>query len=82
MHQEVIALTSKEYAILEYWLRIPDHVLPHTQIAGHVWKHDFGSMSNVVGVCTGNLRRKPGDDRELRLRHTIRGTGYPLKVPA
>lgn len=76
-----VDLTSKEYAILEYFVRNPNRVLTRTQIAEHVWDYDFVSMSNVIDVYVGYLRRKLGDDREPRLLRTIRGTGYQLKVP-
>ncbi|MGH2459973.1 MAG: response regulator transcription factor [Chloroflexota bacterium] len=77
-----IALTSKEYSILEYFARHPNRVLTRTQIAEHIWNYDFVAMSNVVDVYVGYLRRKLGDDREPRLLRTIRGTGYQLKAPA
>ncbi len=76
-----IELTSKEYAILEYFVRNPNRVLTRTQIAEHVWDYDFVSMSNVIDVYVGYLRRKLGDDREPRLLRTIRGTGYQFRVP-
>ena len=75
-----IELTSKEYAILEYFLRNPNRVLTRTQIAEHVWDYDFVSMSNVIDVYVGYLRRKLGDDGESRLLRTIRGAGYQLKA--
>jgi heavy metal response regulator len=77
-----VDLTTKEYAILEYFLRNPNRVLTRTQIAEHVWDYDFASMSNVVDVYVGYLRRKLADDREPRLMRTIRGTGYQLRAPA
>jgi DNA-binding response OmpR family regulator len=76
-----IELTSKEYAILEYFMRHPNRVLSRTQIAEHVWNYDFVAMSNVVDVYVGYLRHKLGDEREPRLFHTIRGTGYQLRAP-
>ena len=76
-----VELTSKEFAILEYFVRNPNRVLTRTEIAEHVWDYDFVSMSNVVDVYLGYLRRKLGDDREPRLLRTIRGTGYQLRVP-
>ena len=76
-----IELTSKEYAILEYFVRSPNRVLTRAQIAEHVWDYDFVAMSNVVDVYVGNLRRKLKDDRDPRLLYTIRGTGYQLRVP-
>lgn len=77
----LIELTSKEYMILEYFVRNPNRVLTRTQIAEHVWDYDFVSMSNIVDVYVGYLRRKLNDDQEPRLLHTIRGAGYQLKVP-
>jgi DNA-binding response OmpR family regulator len=77
-----VELTSREYAVLEYFLRHPNQVLTRTQIAEHVWDYDFVAMSNVVDVYIRYLRRKLGDDAEPRLLRTIRGTGYQLKVAA
>lgn len=77
----LIDLTSKEYAILEYFARNPNGVLTRTQIAEHVWDYEFVAMSNVVDVYVGYLRRKLDDYREPRLIHTIRGTGYQLRLP-
>jgi len=77
---KLIELTTKEYAILEYFARNPNRVLTRTQIAEHVWDFDFLSMSNVIDVYIGYLRRKLGDDTEPRLLRTIRGTGYQLRV--
>ncbi len=77
---QAIELTSKEYTILEFFARNPNRVLTRTQIAEHVWDYDFVSMSNIVDVYIGYLRRKLQDDREPRLLHTIRGTGYQLRA--
>ena len=77
---KVVELTSKEYAILEYFARNPNRVLTRTQIAQHVWDYDFVAMSNIVDVYVGNLRRKLGDDGEQRLLYTLRGTGYQLRA--
>jgi DNA-binding response OmpR family regulator len=76
-----IELTSKEYAMLEYFMRNPNRVLTRTQIAEHVWDYDFMSMSNVIDVYVRYLRRKLGDDQEPRLFRTVRGTGYQLRAP-
>jgi DNA-binding response OmpR family regulator len=77
-----VDLTSKEYAVLEYFVRHPNQVLTRTQIAEHVWDYDFVAMSNVVDVYVRYLRRKLSDEAEPRLLRTIRGTGYQLKVAA
>lgn len=77
----LIPLASKEYAVLEYLVRNANRVLTRTQIAEHVWDYDFTAMSNVVDVYIRYLRRKLDDNFEPKLLHTIRGTGYQLKVP-
>ncbi len=78
----VIDLTTKEYAILEYFMRNPNRVLTRTQIAEHVWDYGFVALSNVIDVYVGYLRRKLGDSREPRLLRTVRGAGYQLRVPS
>ncbi len=80
--QRIIDLASKEYAVLEYFLRNPNRVLSRSQIAEHVWDYDFSAMSNVVDVYIRTLRRKLNDEQEPRLFRTIRGAGYQLYAPA
>lgn len=76
-----IELTSKEYAVLEYFLHNVGRVLTRTQIAEHVWDYDFVAMSNVIDVYVRSLRRKLDDDGDNRLFHTVRGVGYQLRAP-
>lgn len=74
-----IELTSKEYALLEYFMRNPDRVLTRTMISEHVWDYHFDSMTNVVDVYVNYLRKKIDKGFEPRLIHTIRGVGYIMK---
>jgi len=74
-----IELTSKEYALLEYFMRNPDKVLTRTMITEHVWDYHFDSMTNVIDVYVNYLRRKIDKDFEPKLIHTIRGVGYIMK---
>jgi len=76
-----IELTSREFALLEFLMRNPDHVLSRTQIAEHVWNYDFTALSNVVDVYIRNLRRKMDDAYEPKLIQTVRGSGYRLRAP-
>jgi len=77
---EAIELTSKEYALLDYFMRNPDRVLTRTMIAEHVWDYDFDSMTNVIDVYVNYLRKKIDRDREPKLIHTVRGSGYVMKA--
>ncbi len=73
-----IELTSKEYALLEYFMRNPGKVLTRTMISEHVWDYHFDSMTNVIDVYVNYLRKKIDKDFEPKLIHTIRGVGYIL----
>jgi heavy metal response regulator len=76
---ERIELTSKEFALLDYFMRNPGRVLTRTMIAEHVWDYDFDSMTNVIDVYVNYLRKKIDSNREPKLIHTVRGVGYVLK---
>ena len=75
-----IELTSKEYALLEYFMRNPDKVLTRTMISEHVWDYHFDSMTNVIDVYVNYLRKKIDKGFEPKLIHTIRGVGYILSA--
>ena len=74
-----ISLTSREYALLEYFLRNQGHVLSRSQIADHVWNYDFDYDSNVVDVYVRYLRNKIDKGFVFPLIHTVRGHGYVVK---
>lgn len=73
-----IELTSKEYALLDYFMRNPNRVLTRTMISEHVWDYHFDSMTNVIDVYVNYLRKKIDKGFEKKLIHTIRGVGYIL----
>ena len=73
-----IALTSKEYSLLEYLMRHPNQILTRSAIAEHVWNYDFDNLTNLIDVHIFALRRKLDDAHDLKLLHTVRGVGYRL----
>ena len=75
-----IALTAREYALLEYFLRSRGRVLTRPVLAEHVWGLDFDPESNIIDVYVGYLRRKIDTAGERRLLHTVRGAGYALRA--
>jgi DNA-binding response OmpR family regulator len=77
-----ITLTTREYALLEYFLRNPGRVLTRPMLAEHVWGLDFDPESNIVDVYVGYLRRKVDGPDDTRLVHTVRGAGYVLRTDA
>ncbi len=76
---QILALSAKEYAILEYMLRNKGVVLSRDRIEQHVWNYDFEGGSNVVDVYIRYLRRKIDAGFEKKLLHTVRGAGYVLR---
>src|SRR4029079_17193789 len=72
-------LTTTEAHLLELFMRNPRQVLPRSLIYERVWGYDFSHSSNALDVYVGYLRRKTQADDEVRLIHTVRGTGYVLR---
>jgi two-component system copper resistance phosphate regulon response regulator CusR len=77
----VLALTTREYALLEYLARRPDAVAGRADIAEHVWDDRYDPFSNVIDVYVQRLRRKLGQAGATAEIRTRRGEGYQL-VPA
>ncbi len=74
-----IALSAKEYAILEYMMYNLGTVLSREQIENHIWNYDYEGGTNVVDVYIRYLRKKIDDNYDKKLIHTIRGMGYTIK---
>lgn len=81
-HGQVIDLTAKEFALLEYLMRHPNHLLSRTVIAEAIWDYSFYHESNVVDVYISYLRRKIDDPFDQKMIQTVRGMGYRLVEPA
>lgn len=75
-----LALSAREFAVLEYLLRHAGAVVTRTQLAEHVWDDSYDAASNVIDVTVYHLREKLDRNREPRLIHTVRGVGYVLKA--
>lgn len=74
-----IALSPKEFAVLEHLLVCKDKIVSRSQISEHVWDDSFDALSNVIDVTVHRLRRKIDGERGGRLLHTVKGAGYILK---
>lgn len=75
-----IELTATEFRLLRYLMLNPRRVLTRAQILDHVWDYDFGGDARVLETYVSYLRKKI-DFVEPRLIHTVRGTGYSLRLP-
>lgn len=78
--EKKIALTAKEFQLLEYLLRNKEKVVSRSDIAKNVWEIDFDTQTNVIDVYVNFLRKKLDKDFEPKLIHTQVGMGYILKV--
>lgn len=76
---QIIQLTWKEFALLEYLMRNKDRVLSRTKIFDHIWGDDLDTSSNVVDVYISYLRDKIDKNYSPKLIHTVRNVGYVLK---
>jgi DNA-binding response OmpR family regulator len=74
---EAVALTPREFSLLEYLMRRVGDVVSKRDILEHVWDPDFYEP-NVVEVYIGYLRRKIDAPFQRQAIQTIRGVGYRL----
>jgi two-component system OmpR family response regulator len=73
-----IALTAREFSLLDFLARRAGTVVTRSELIDHVWDGDYDGLSNVVDVHVANLRRKlavPGRPDPIE---TIRGVGYRM----
>ncbi len=77
-----IALTGKEYALLEYLMRNRGNIMTETNIIEHVWDMDYDPGTNVVNVYIHHLRSSIDKNHAVKLIHTVRGVGYVIKETA
>lgn len=71
-----VAITTKEFALLEFFVRNPGETFTRGEITERVWDMSYEPSSNVVDVYISNLRRKLDKPFEQKLLHTVVGTGY------
>jgi two-component system OmpR family response regulator len=76
----IIELQNKEFTLLEYLMRNPEHVISKSQILEKVWHYDFDPQTNVVDVLICRLRNKIERGYQGKLLKTIRGVGYVLRA--
>lgn len=70
-----VALTSKEFALLHYFMTRPGEVFSQEHLLEHVWDEMADPMTNVVRVTLSNLRKKLGEPQVIE---TVPGRGYRL----
>jgi two-component system copper resistance phosphate regulon response regulator CusR len=74
-----IVLTTKEYHLLELFMRNPNKTLSRDYIAEKVWDIQFDTGTNFIDVYVNYLRKKIEKGSQAKLIHTVIGMGYILK---
>jgi DNA-binding response OmpR family regulator len=74
--EKLVDLSTREFALLEYFVRHQGQVLSRQQILSAVWDYAFDPGSNVVDVYVSYLRNKLDRHGEPSLIATVRGAGY------
>ena len=75
---QLVSLTKREYALLEYLVRRAGEVVGRADISEHVWDGSYDPMSNVIDVFIQRLRRKIDIAGRASIIQTRRGEGYLL----
>jgi DNA-binding response OmpR family regulator len=73
-----VTLTTKEFAILEYFMLHADELVTRTMLLEHCWDESYEGLSNLVDVHVSRVRRKIDRPGSAPLLHTIRGAGFVL----
>jgi len=76
-----VALTPREYSLLEALVTHEGTVLSRETILDRVWRDEGTTGSNTVDVYINMLRRKIDAGEEIRLIQTVHGVGYVLRRP-
>lgn len=77
-----IALTNREFALLEMLMSASPKPVSKTALIEHVWDQHFDSGTNVVNVYINYLREKIDRPGGVPLIQTVRGVGYAVREPA
>ena len=75
----LVALSAREFAVVEYMLRRAGEVVSRSDLLEHVWDRNFEGSTNVVDVYVGYLRRKLEEPFGRPLIRTVRGAGYVIE---
>ncbi len=77
---EPIALTLKEFGLLEHLMRRPNEVVNREELLCHLWDFNYDSFSNVIDVHVKNLRKKLDRRNHPSILETVRGIGYRMRA--
>jgi two-component system OmpR family response regulator len=75
-----VSLSTKEFGLLDLFMRHPGQVLTRERILDHAWDEEYDAFSNIVDVYVGRLRRKLDEPGAPSRIETLRGAGYVLRA--
>src|SRR3546814_259900 len=75
-----VILTSREFLLLEYFMRNPNRVISRTEILQNVWEINFDTGSNVIEVSLSYLRNRMDKGHRRRLLHTNMREAYKMQA--
>jgi len=78
--EQVLSLSNKETALLEYFMKNQGRVVTRAMIAQAVWDTETNQYTNVIDVFINHLRRRIYQDGSPELLHNVRGKGFRLAV--
>ena len=81
LDDRLIALTPREYTLLEFLARNAERALTRQQISARVWPEGTEAGSNVLDTYIHHLRDKLDDYGTVQMIQTVRGVGYALRAP-
>ena len=76
-----IELLPREFRLLEYLMRHAEQTVTRAMLLENVWDVHFEPNTTVVGTHISRLRSKIDRGKSIPVIHTLRGTGYTLRVP-
>lgn len=76
---EPLALTRREFELLEVLARNAGLVMTRDQLLDRVWGYDFDVRTDAVDTFVSYLRRKLEAGGRPRILHTVRGVGFVLR---
>lgn len=77
-----IALTNREFQLLEFLMRRVGQVVTRTMLLESVWDLHFDPQTNLIDVHISRLRQAVDRDFDRPLLHTVRGAGYMIREPS
>ncbi|WP_066423941.1 two-component system response regulator RppA [Anabaena sp. 4-3] len=79
-NQQEISLTNKEFQLLEYFMKHPNHIVTSEQLRNQLWEVNAEPVSNVVAAQVRLLRRKLANSGCENIIETLHGMGYRLNL--